>query len=527
MRTLKMLAAALAALLAAGDAFAGDTWTTPYAGVRRLHRKTSSPLWNINVLEVDLNVAGVRFGATASSQRKRTTSSFAKLVGAQAAVNGDFFSYTDYSTSGLAAGGGAAWTDTADNTTSGNLAFDDGTRVEYHQPGEVLAFDKSWMKGVVSGHYAVLVDGVAKTFTNSSLCNTRHPRTAIGVSKDGKKVWLMVVDGRQASLSVGMTCTEEGNELKGLGAWQGLNLDGGGSSTMYLTGTGILNSPSDGSERTVANHLAVFAKATTANGTLKGVVYEAPDTAKRIGGATVKVAGGPTDTSDSVGLYEFSLAPGSYTVTATKSGYVSSSVTRTVTAGTTIWGSIGLTKSTTPTDVDGDTIADTVDNCVNVANKDQKDSDKDKQGDACDGDDDNDGVFDEDDNCPLVANPDQLDADDDGLGNACDPDSPDAGRPARDAAAPGPDADEAAGLDAEDLSFDAGEEPPGEDAGAAAAGDAGAVEPGGDASGAAGADAGSGAAVVEQGCGCAPAAAAPMAWLGLLLAASLGRRRAR
>ncbi|HEY3352714.1 MAG TPA: hypothetical protein VGQ83_05665, partial [Polyangia bacterium] len=151
MKPVRILLAVLLSLAFAAEAFAGDTWTTPYAGVRRLRRKTSSPLWNINVLEVDLNVAGVHFGATSTSQRKRTTSSFAKLVGAKAAVNGDFFSYTDYATRGLAAGAGAAWTDTADNTTSGNLAFNDGTRVEYHQPGEVLAFDKSWMKGVVSG----------------------------------------------------------------------------------------------------------------------------------------------------------------------------------------------------------------------------------------------------------------------------------------------------------------------------------------------------------------------------------------
>jgi hypothetical protein len=72
-------------------------------------------------------------------------------------------------------------------------------------------------------------------------------------------------------------------------------------------------------------------------------------------------------------------------------------------------------------DADGDGVADAADNCRAVANADQRDADGDGAGDACDGDADGDGVADTADNCPTVANASQADAEDaDGIGDACD-----------------------------------------------------------------------------------------------------------
>jgi len=71
-------------------------------------------------------------------------------------------------------------------------------------------------------------------------------------------------------------------------------------------------------------------------------------------------------------------------------------------------------------DDDNDTIVDTADNCPLVANADQTNSDGDGLGNACDDDDDNDAIVDPADNCPLVANADQADSDGDGLGDVCD-----------------------------------------------------------------------------------------------------------
>jgi len=72
-------------------------------------------------------------------------------------------------------------------------------------------------------------------------------------------------------------------------------------------------------------------------------------------------------------------------------------------------------------DTDNDGIDDSRDNCPTVANTDQKDTDNDGIGDACDKDIDNDGVLNAQDNCPYVPNRDQADDDGDGIGDACDP----------------------------------------------------------------------------------------------------------
>ena len=94
-------------------ALAQDTYSDPHPGMRRLHRVTASQ--NINVLVVDLCAAGVSVRATKTGERQRTVSAFGTLVGAEAAINGDFFSYENYSTNGPAMGGGAAWGGTDHN----------------------------------------------------------------------------------------------------------------------------------------------------------------------------------------------------------------------------------------------------------------------------------------------------------------------------------------------------------------------------------------------------------------------------
>lgn len=84
----------------------------------------------------------------------------------------------------------------------------------------------------------------------------RHPRTAAGFSADSSKLFLIAVDGRQTH-SAGMNLHELADLMISLGVHYGVNLDGGGSTTMVVRDS-VMNIPSDGKERAVSNGLLII-----------------------------------------------------------------------------------------------------------------------------------------------------------------------------------------------------------------------------------------------------------------------------
>jgi len=251
-----MMPLTLLAILLALPAVATDTWSDPHPGVRYLHRSVSTPN-EIHALEVDLCAPGVQLRATREDERQQTLSNFADEVGAQAAINGDFFSYDGYWPSGLALGAGEYWH--SDNDWNGFVAFG-RDKAWISDPVESWSEPSDWMDEAVGGYPKLVKGGVALSSYSSapSHCTSLNPRSAVGLSEDRRTLWMVVVDGRSSS-SDGMTCPELGDLMVDLGADTALNLDGGGSSTLWAQATGVLNDPSDGSQRTVANHLTVWA----------------------------------------------------------------------------------------------------------------------------------------------------------------------------------------------------------------------------------------------------------------------------
>ncbi|WP_455584649.1 phosphodiester glycosidase family protein [Bacteroides sp.] len=87
--------------------------------------------------------------------------------------------------------------------------------------------------------------------------SNREPRTAVGYNSDGTKAILLIVDGRQPGVSVGVPSKDLAAIMLNLGCTEALNFDGGGSSTLYVKELGVINTPSEGSLRAVKNGLFI------------------------------------------------------------------------------------------------------------------------------------------------------------------------------------------------------------------------------------------------------------------------------
>jgi hypothetical protein len=129
-----------------------------------------------------------------------------------------------------------------------------GTNPNAGIPGTLVG---GWPRIVQDGkNIGKATDSIEGTFPSFS--SQRNPRSGVGFSKDSTTVYFFAVDGRQTT-SVGMTLFEFADIMIAQGAYQGLNLDGGGSTTFVLEDT-IMNVPSDATgERPVGNCLLLTA----------------------------------------------------------------------------------------------------------------------------------------------------------------------------------------------------------------------------------------------------------------------------
>lgn len=325
----------------------------PYPGVH--HERWNDPAIpaEIHVLEIDLTLAELTVFATAEDERGVRTSSFAQSKQAQIGINGDAFTPSGYQTLGLAAGDGAVWSQTADDDEHAFFRFarvGERTVGGIVPPEDVVAGTDlpDGTAGVVSGRPMLVRAGQPVTGFDCAdevaIPCLRAPRTALGLSDDGNTMWLVVVDGWQAG-SLGMTATELAMFLDSLGARDALGFDGGGAATMYVSNEGgVVNDPSDGAERTIANHLAIRHGALTP-GQLVGFIRERDvfDASANLAGALVTLDDGRTDTTGTDGLYNFAgVSPRYACVTATLDTYRPETACKQVLSGQVNYNSIAL-----------------------------------------------------------------------------------------------------------------------------------------------------------------------------------------
>ena len=261
--------------------------TEPFLGVtlQKQVRDLPRPLvvW---VAKIDLSAEGISFRITPGNgdpngskpgdpngeTTKQTTLDFLKEQKAQLAINAAFFGLKGKITDnvGLLVSDGELISPFRGKWPSINISADNQVRIirGKHNSFEVKSPKQGEkLYNAVSGSDQILTDG--KVTTNSrEFSITQNPRTAIGFTSD-KKLVLIVVDGRQAEVSEGVSLEELAKFMKELGCVQSINLDGGGSTTMAIADPEprVLNTPSSrnlvgqpGVLRKNGANLAIFAR---------------------------------------------------------------------------------------------------------------------------------------------------------------------------------------------------------------------------------------------------------------------------
>lgn len=214
----------------------------------------------IYVTRVDLRNRKIEVISTAEPDRATTVSDYAARNNALIAVNADYFDEERHPL-GLAVGTCGPWEGTADNARAG-IFYVDERRGQIEPPADHRE-DGSELDAAVSG-WPLLVKKcqsipAAELPGSDRFTRAPHPRTAVGLSRDRRRFYLVVADGRREGVP-GLTLEELGRFMdEELDVCTALNLDGGGSSAMWVAGC-IVNVPSDGKERVVANHIGVVLK---------------------------------------------------------------------------------------------------------------------------------------------------------------------------------------------------------------------------------------------------------------------------
>jgi exopolysaccharide biosynthesis protein len=195
---------------------------------------------------------------TVSNMKKQLNAAISNGKNAIAGVNADFFDMGGTNVMrGLCIKDGVLISGTGDRPWFGITADGDavmGTSSEYS------AYKDKLVTAVGASHVILRNGGTDNLSIGTDFSDTRHPRTAAGVTSDGTIV-LVVVDGRQPEISNGASLADLAYIMSTLDCVNAINLDGGGSSTFILKNEkGELvteNSPSGGSLRAVANGLMV------------------------------------------------------------------------------------------------------------------------------------------------------------------------------------------------------------------------------------------------------------------------------
>lgn len=218
---------------------------------------------NINILSIKKNKPVFKIGF--EKKELKITSQFAREANAIAAINGTFFDIKN--------GGSVDYIRSNNEVINESVIPKSG--LTRHQKAAIVILDgklslakgdsAGWEKKIngedvmSTGPLLIYNSKVAK-LDSSEFTFTRHPRTAIVITKN--RILLITIDGRNKN-AAGMNLVELTKIARWLRAEEAINLDGGGSTTMWISNKGVVNYPSDNKkwdhegERKVANVILV------------------------------------------------------------------------------------------------------------------------------------------------------------------------------------------------------------------------------------------------------------------------------
>lgn len=232
------------------DPFRGDLLRNarkPFPGAR-----TKDFTWQghrVHLVAVDLAHPDIKLQTTPASARGKQLDDMTRGKRAEIGINGDFFSAGNgYATSGASMTNGTRWPGAANGEAWEPALVWKGRHAAIKGNNTPLP---PWAKNAVSARPLVLRDGdVISNYSEPDKAAASR-RTGVGVSRNGRVMYLVAVEG-------GLTAKELGRLMKRVGADDAMAMDAGGSAQMFEKGRGYVQRSSDpGGERRIANAILI------------------------------------------------------------------------------------------------------------------------------------------------------------------------------------------------------------------------------------------------------------------------------
>lgn len=213
----------------------------------------------VHIVRVDLRAA--RFEVSAVEERGQTVDALAATQRSVVSANASFFDRS-FQPRGWTVSNGVAWSPVLSQQHSPLLACD------AHQQC-TIALDPPMERqpgwhNVVAGTPWLVKQGQVRTPQDDAqcknLCENFHPRTAVGLDATRRFLFIVTVEGRKPPV-LGLSLVQLSRIMADLGVVDAVNLDGGGSSALFLHGKSIMQRPAnEPDQRKVANAIHIFGR---------------------------------------------------------------------------------------------------------------------------------------------------------------------------------------------------------------------------------------------------------------------------